>query len=432
MKRKATALLLVLMLAITLSIPSAAAGGGNPANDPKITEARMTDPEKDRSELTRNGIPLEKTSADDSVVLQFTGDRAELAFSREGNPFVVAFTVTSRIHDFAGANVAYDLTIQTVNHQPVNGQDLLVKNFSANYNKGIGLIMWQQLYSSNYFYFQIGTDEYRLQLNMIFDEIDWIDRAWDEGPKITEAFMTGRENHHLYSTVNGEYSEQDDNDELFSLHIGESTATASFSIGGKPFVAELDIIDYRHYEEDNTVGYYFQFCTINDRPVTVNSTGNTGIFHLFACYDGILGSYDPFFYSGTSVIYVDDDGVYNFFFESIFDEIVWDAGEPYEIGTMFTGTGVSNTGQYDLAFAGYLDLTLPAGENELPLADIHRQTISILAHNNNNGVNRIMQSSTIEEMTVYVSGGKAKWVRILGRVQTTGGTLDRYTVTLSL
>jgi len=103
----------------------------------------------------------------------------------------------------------------------------------------------------------------------------------------------------------------------------------------------------------------------------------------------------------------------------------------YQIATGFTGTAVSDRGDYNLYIAGYFSKDLTNGTHVLALNDITSQTIAVVAHNNANGVNRNMNQSTIEEMTVTVSGGVMTEMIIRGRVQTDGGTLDRYTATIN-
>lgn len=105
--------------------------------------------------------------------------------------------------------------------------------------------------------------------------------------------------------------------------------------------------------------------------------------------------------------------------------------ETHQISTGFTGTSVSDRGDYNLYIAGYFSKDLTNGTHVLALNDITSQTIAVVAHNNANGVNRNMNQSTIEEMTVTVSGGAMTEMIIRGRVQTDGGTLDRYTATIN-
>jgi len=105
--------------------------------------------------------------------------------------------------------------------------------------------------------------------------------------------------------------------------------------------------------------------------------------------------------------------------------------EPHQVSTGFTGTAVSDRGDYNLYIAGYFDKALTDGTHTLALSDITSQTIAVIAHNNANGVNRNMNQSTIEEMAVTVSGGVVTEMIIRGRVQTDGGTLDRYTAMIN-
>lgn len=104
----------------------------------------------------------------------------------------------------------------------------------------------------------------------------------------------------------------------------------------------------------------------------------------------------------------------------------------FDRATPFTGTATSNTDQYELAIAGFIDMELSSGDNVLTLDQIKSNTIAVVAHNNNNGVKRTMNQTTIEEMTITVSGGQITQIYILGRVQTSPGTLDRYSTTITL
>lgn len=112
-------------------------------------------------------------------------------------------------------------------------------------------------------------------------------------------------------------------------------------------------------------------------------------------------------------------------------EIISTEPEVYQISTGLTGTAISDRGDYNLYIAGYFDKELIDGVHELALSEITSQTIAVVAHNNTNGVNRNMNQSTVEEMTVNVSGGVVASMTIRGRVQTNGGTLDRYTATIN-
>lgn len=108
------------------------------------------------------------------------------------------------------------------------------------------------------------------------------------------------------------------------------------------------------------------------------------------------------------------------------------APEPADYFTPFTGTAASNTAQYELAIAGFIDMELLPGDNVLTLTEIQSNTIAVVAYNNNNGIKRTMNQTTIEEMTVTVSGGQITQIYIMGRAQTSPGTLDRYSTTITL
>lgn len=101
-----------------------------------------------------------------------------------------------------------------------------------------------------------------------------------------------------------------------------------------------------------------------------------------------------------------------------------------QISSPFTGTAVSDRGDYTLALAGYFEKELTDGVHELTPEEIREQTISIVVYNRANGQKRVMTQSTIEELTVAVSGGEVTQYTIRGRVQTTGGKLDRYTAVI--
>ena len=103
----------------------------------------------------------------------------------------------------------------------------------------------------------------------------------------------------------------------------------------------------------------------------------------------------------------------------------------HQISAPFTGVAESDTGSYTLALAGYYTAKLTDGTHVLSASDITAQTIAIVAYNKANGVKRVMRETTIEEMTVTVSGGTVTEYTIRGRVQTDGGTLDRYTATIN-
>ena len=112
---------------------------------------------------------------------------------------------------------------------------------------------------------------------------------------------------------------------------------------------------------------------------------------------------------------------------------VEESAEPviHQITAPFTGVAESDTGSYTLALAGYYTAELTDGTHVLSASDITAQTIAIVAYNKANGVKRVMRETTIEEMTVTVSGGTVTEYIIRGRVQTDGGTLDRYTATIN-
>ena len=159
-------------------------------------------------------------------------------------------------------------------------------------------------------------------------------------------------------------------------------------------------------------------------------------------YDGVDYTYlgdigwDVFDYcltgGGTKISYGIDPEWFYIGMELTLEEV----GEPteptvYQVSTGFTGTAVSDRGDYNLYIAGYFNKELTDGTHALVLSDITSQTVAVIAHNNANGVNRNMNQSTIEEMTVTVSGGVITEMTVRGRVQTDGGTLDRYTAIIN-
>jgi len=132
------------------------------------------------------------------------------------------------------------------------------------------------------------------------------------------------------------------------------------------------------------------------------------------------------FYSKTEYVVEGDFGFY-----LNVDLVLSEVPVIHEISEGFTGTAVSDRGDYNLYIAGYFRKDLADGVHTLALSDITSQTIAIVAHHNENGKNRNMNQSTIEEMTVTVSGGEVRGYEIRGRVQTDGGTLDRYTAIIN-
>jgi len=224
-----------------------------------------------------------------------------------------------------------------------------------------------------------------------------------------------------------------------SLVFNGDSATLAYSVQGKEFIWEMEIVSYTNDVAHEAVVYKLNIQSVNgiapSEDVTVTYAayyGNDedGYYYM---------SYDPYFYPhwyeyGNKV---ELDGItYELWFEFLFqgDCVIWneESTDPSTVSTMFTGEVVSNTGQYDLAIAGHFTGELLPGENVLTLAEIQANTISIVAHNNNTGTNRVMTQTTIEEMTVTVSGGRITSIYIVGRVQTPDGTLDRYSLTIPL
>ena len=162
----------------------------------------------------------------------------------------------------------------------------------------------------------------------------------------------------------------------------------------------------------------------------------SGPIQCDAVYDGVnKGSYndyyDVFSLNNNTVTWI-KIGVGDVYISGSLNLVEVSTEPPiYQISTGFTGTAVSDRGDYNLYIAGYFRKDLTNGTHALVLNDITSQTIAVVAHNNANGVNRNMNQSTIEEITVTVSGGVVTEMIIRGRVQTDGGTLDRYTATIN-
>lgn len=210
--------------------------------------------------------------------------------------------------------------------------------------------------------------------------------------------------------------------------------------------ASVGLSDMIGVEEINVVGYYVngridgEFVTSEGHHFKWWASGlDTADGREQPSYVLIDGQYATYEHGGCSI---SSDGSLYFYSKSRCedpDEIFFylnmymdPTDEPilHEISTVFTGTGLSDRGDYTLALAGYFDKELIDGTHELNLSEISGQTISIVAHNNANGINRVMNQSTIEEMAVTISGGQMVSATVRGRVQTNGGTLDRYTTTI--
>lgn len=86
----------------------------------------------------------------------------------------------------------------------------------------------------------------------------------------------------------------------------------------------------------------------------------------------------------------------------------------------------TSSGQYQMYISGFITQDLIVGSNELTETQFKSQNISIHVKNTVTGEYRVMTSNTIEGMTIDV--GDDGWARIsfTGRVQTSGGTLERY------
>lgn len=92
--------------------------------------------------------------------------------------------------------------------------------------------------------------------------------------------------------------------------------------------------------------------------------------------------------------------------------------QTYCFSQSIAGTVNLDTCQYDIAIAGYLSKALKNGINIFNTAEISGQASSIVAHNNNTSVNRVMDQSAIEELEIEVYNGSDYCIRVIGRVQT--------------
>lgn len=221
-------------------------------------------------------------------------------------------------------------------------------------------------------------------------------------------------------TFHGEYLYIDSTEEGYyeDTEEGITIVVENDMIGGSYVTEHGDIISWSAWDrEDDTTKDIVYFTS---GVITINGEENS--FYSCKIYlssDGLHelsisahGNYNP--------------GHWGFSFSGMAE-----ISEERHISTGFTGTAVSDRGDYDLFIAGYFSKELTNGTHELTLSEIGSQTIAVVAHNNANGVNRNMNQSTIEEMTVTVSGGEVTEMIVRGRVQTNGGTLDRYTVTIN-
>jgi len=169
---------------------------------------------------------------------------------------------------------------------------------------------------------------------------------------------------------------------------------------------------------DGQVGFSQYGLSVNGNVYEING-GSTLDFNSAGEIVGIKFVSQP--YGGEANVYI-----------STYLVAIEDSESPvHQVSNGFTGTATSDRGDYSLYIAGYFRKDLTNGTHVLALSDITSQTIAVVAHNNANGVNRNMNQSTIEEMTVTVSGGAVTEMIIRGRVQTDGGTLDRYTATIN-
>ena len=231
-----------------------------------------------------------------------------------------------------------------------------------------------------------------------------------------------------------------------SVVFNGNAAILTYSVEGKEFIWEMEIISYTNDTEYQTALYELSVISINGVSPLADVIIPYAAYYGEVPLDYLTYPYSthpyhrPYFYIpiGTHMtgLVILDGITYELHIEFGFldEEVIWneESADPITVSTMFTGEVVSNTGQYDLAIAGHFTGELLPGENVLTLAEIQANTISIVAHNNNTGTNRVMTQTTIEEMTVTVSGGRITSIYIVGRVQTPDGTLDRYSLTIPL
>jgi len=104
--------------------------------------------------------------------------------------------------------------------------------------------------------------------------------------------------------------------------------------------------------------------------------------------------------------------------------------DPYQIATAVSGSTTSDGGSYLVTVAGYLTAELTNGTHALSSSDIASQNMVVVV-NTANGMINVLNQSSIDEITVTVSGGAATQVVISGAAQTAGGSSDTYTVTIN-
>lgn len=182
----------------------------------------------------------------------------------------------------------------------------------------------------------------------------------------------------------------------------------------------------------------FEFATSNGRHIKcwANELYSGDRANSYILLDGTLEmwggetrySNDGSIYFGSKIYNQDDYG----YFEVTLEEVESQTEpELQQISTPFIGVAESDNGGYTLALAGYFEMELMDGTHSLSTSDIAVQTISIVVYNKTDGKKRVMTQSTVEQMTVTVSGGEVTEYIIRGRVQTDGGVFDRYTATIN-
>lgn len=186
------------------------------------------------------------------------------------------------------------------------------------------------------------------------------------------------------------------------------------------------------------ISFWFTIEDIEHHLLLTPIEGSASDNNLVKCtviYDGVdkgiyYNYYDVFSIEGDTVTWL-KIGCGDLYLTGPLNLVEYFPGEvTQQISIPFTGTAVSDRGDYTLALAGYFEKELTDGVHELTPEEIREQTISIVAYNRANGQKRVMTQSTIEELTVTVSGGEVTQYIIRGRVQTAGGKLDRYTAVI--
>jgi len=125
------------------------------------------------------------------------------------------------------------------------------------------------------------------------------------------------------------------------------------------------------------------------------------------------------------------DGNEYFYINMEFDLVETTTLTPHQITTAVSGSTTSDSGSYLVTVAGYLTAELTNGTHALSASDIASQSIVVVVVNLANGEVNILNQSSIDEITVTVSGGAVDRVVITGTAQTASSSSDTYTVTIN-